>query len=701
MPQANCPKCGMQINMPESVEALRVRCPACRRFFEIPASVPPEIETPAESEKEPTQQQEELPARSRSASIIAAVTVAGVLLVALLLYLATRTSSNTAPQDDSVATASQDPSPKPKSPTTPKPAKRPVDAGAATASTDRASDAESGKSVPDTPKKRPTQPKPKPKAMSPDELFARAAPAVVRVEVRDADLRMIGFGSAFFVSADGLLVTNYHVIENANFASIRMGDKTTLFVEGIAAFNAKADLALLKVNTKGQAFLTLNSGQPPKVGVKVYAIGSPKGLENTFSDGMISGHREQNGVKMIQISVPISRGSSGGPLLTADGKVVGVTTSGFLSGQNLNFAVQASQVAELIKKKGKLQPLASAGGKRLNKSASEELDKAWKAMAKKDWAGAAKILTALRAAHKDNPVVWFSLGYLHGTLGNSEIAIQQYRTAISLQPNYAMAYYNMGVNYDRLKQYTKSIAAYKNCIALRPDFTKAYYYTGVAHWFLEEHTEAIAAFRKTVAIKPNHAEAYRAMGGIYRSMKQHQNALSAYRKALAINPKDAKVHCYIGWSYAGLEKHSEAIAAYKKAIAIDLDYAQAYYSMGLSYGHMKQDSKAVAAYKKAIVVKPDYAVAYYSMGVVCDRLAGASDAYRRIRVMQLRQQSGQRIDTVAFVKYMAEYKRQNEVAITAYWQYIRLDPTGTMVYSAKAAIRRIQNEEALVSGQRR
>ena len=527
--------------------------------------------------------------------------------------------------------------------------------------------------------------------MSPEDLFARASPSVVRIEVRDAGFRRIGLGSAFFVSSDGLLVTNYHVIEKAKFASIRMGNQTTLFVDGIAAVNAKADLALLKVNVKGQAFLTLDSGQPPKVGVKVYAIGSPKGLENTFSDGMISGHREHNGVKMIQISVPISRGSSGGPLLTGDGKVVGVTTSGFLSGQNLNFAVQASQVAELINKKGKLQPLASAGGKRLNKSASEELDKAWKAMAKKDWAGAAKILTALRAAHKDNPVVWFSLGYLHGTLGNSEIAIEQYRTAIALQPNYAIAYYNMGINYDNLKQYARAVAAYKKAIALRPDFSMAYYNTGFAHWFLGEHDEALAAFRKTIAIQPSHAGAYRANGSVHRSMKQYRSALSAYKKSLIVSPNDAKTYCYMGWSHDYLKEHTAAIAAYEKAIAIDPGYAQAYYSMGIAYERLGQDVKAVAACRKAVAAKPDYALAYYSMGAAYDRLAAASDAYRRLRVMQDRHKAGRRIDRTAFAKYLAEYRRQNGLAITAYGQYISLEPTGTMVYSAKAAIRRIQN----------
>jgi len=527
--------------------------------------------------------------------------------------------------------------------------------------------------------------------MSPEELFATAAPSVVRVEVRDAGLRLIGFGSAFFVSSDGLLVTNYHVIEKAMFASVRLGNKTTLFVDGIASINPDADLALLKVNVKNQAYLTLDSGQPPNVGVKVYAIGNPQGLENTFSDGMVSGYREYKaGVKIMQISVPISHGSSGGPLLTGDGKVVGVTTSGLVTGQNLNFAIQAAQVAELVRKKGKLQSLSSAGGKRLDKSASDELDKVWKAMDNKDWAGAAKILTALRDTDKDNPIVWFSLGYMHGTLGNHEIAIQQYRKAIDLQPNYVMAHYNIGINYDYLKEYAKAIASYKRAIALRPGYARAYYHTGLAHCSLKEYEEALAAFRKTVAIEPKNSAAHKAIGSVYRSLKQYRSALSAYRTALALRPNDAQIHCYMGWSYDYLKEYANAIVAYEKAIALDPNHAQTYLSMGVSYESMRQDSKAVAAYRKAVAVKSDYSLAYYRMGCVYERIANASDARRRLDVMLARHEAGKRIDRAAVTKYLAEYRRQQDLAVVSYSQYLRLEPTGTLATAARAAIRRIQ-----------
>ncbi len=218
------------------------------------------------------------------------------------------------------------------------------------------------------------EPASKPAVMSPEELFAKTSPAVVRVVVRDKDSKVISFGSGFFISADGLLITNYHVIKDAKFASVLLSNNATLFVDGVAATDAKADLALLKVNGKDLPHLTIAGEKPPKVGAKVYAIGNPQGLTNTLSEGMVSGLRKiKDGLSLIQTTAPISKGSSGGPLLTLNGKVVGVTSAYLAGGQNLNFAVPAEKIAALLKKRGKLQTLASAGGGRLEPSGTDAL----------------------------------------------------------------------------------------------------------------------------------------------------------------------------------------------------------------------------------------------------------------------------------------------------------------------------------------
>ncbi len=367
-----------------------------------------------------------------------------------------------------------------------------------------------------------------PPPLSPADLFAKASPAVVRVVVRDKDYKVVGMGSGFFVSADGLLVTNYHVIKGAAFATVRLSNNATLFVNGVAATDPDADLALLKVNGADLPFLTVSVGHPPTVGVRVYAIGNPKGLTNTLSEGLISGLRKVGSqLRAIQTTAPISRGSSGGPLLAASGEVVGVTSAYIISGQNLNFAVPAGEVTRLLRKPGKLQTLASAGGTRLDQAESAELDKAWVAIFKEDWSAATKILIRLRKTQRDNPVVWYSLAYLHSELGNHDIAVDNYMQAIALKPDYADAYHNMGFAYNNMKRHAEAIAAYKKGIALKPDRAETYFNMGAAYGDMGRHAEEIAAYKKAIALKPDHAKAYFNMGAAHATLGRHAHAMAA------------------------------------------------------------------------------------------------------------------------------------------------------------------------------
>jgi hypothetical protein len=184
--------------------------------------------------------------------------------------------------------------------------------------------------------------------MAPDQLFARASPAVVRVVVRDKDGRTYGSGSGFVIGQGGMIATNYHVVEGASLADVLFADGRKAQCSVAVAADEAADLVLLQPSPRVIVPPLELAGDPPPVGTKVYAIGSPLGLSNTLSDGLVSGHRQLNGTPVIQTSAPISPGSSGGPLLTADGRVVGVTTAGARGGQNLNFAVTAGHVRRLV-----------------------------------------------------------------------------------------------------------------------------------------------------------------------------------------------------------------------------------------------------------------------------------------------------------------------------------------------------------------
>lgn len=204
------------------------------------------------------------------------------------------------------------------------------DSGAATA---QSTVAQSSASATLKPSATQSTPQPSPE-LSTEELFKLASPSVVLVEVFNATGERYGTGSGF-VAADGAIVTNYHVIRGAYSANVHLQDGSTMPVQGVFGFDPNRDVAVVKASNVAAKPLTIGDSEKLQVGDKVIAIGSPLAIQNTLSDGLVSGIR--NG--LIQTSTPISPGSSGGPLFNTHGEVVGVAVAQVIGAQNINFAV--------------------------------------------------------------------------------------------------------------------------------------------------------------------------------------------------------------------------------------------------------------------------------------------------------------------------------------------------------------------------
>ena len=163
-------------------------------------------------------------------------------------------------------------------------------------------------------------------------------------------------GSGFFVGTN-MIATNYHVIEGATKAICYVNGSSTQYkIEGYLALNKSADLIILKVTGLNRESIkfTTDSVFP---GDKIYAIGSPKGLQATISDGIVSGLRDFDGHKLIQITAPISPGSSGGPVLNSKGELIGISVGQLKDGQNLNFAIPISYIQILKTQLLAVQPI--------------------------------------------------------------------------------------------------------------------------------------------------------------------------------------------------------------------------------------------------------------------------------------------------------------------------------------------------------
>jgi S1-C subfamily serine protease len=180
----------------------------------------------------------------------------------------------------------------------------------------------------------------------PEQLFERLAPSVWTVETYDSDRKPVGLGSAVVVGP-GSLVTNCHVLAKAS--RVIVARENVSYGATLEHPDPERDLCMLKVRNFTAPPVTIGNVDDLKVGARVYAIGSPRGLEQTISDGLLSGVRRSSSgdFAALQITVPISPGSSGGGLFDAYGRLVGITTFGFKESQNLNFALPASWIAEI------------------------------------------------------------------------------------------------------------------------------------------------------------------------------------------------------------------------------------------------------------------------------------------------------------------------------------------------------------------
>ena len=562
-----CPHCGHKFREKQSVLGQAVPCPKCGQSLKVESGPAisneamfartSSVEMPLPAKK-PSQEEEidrePSPWRNPAVWLAFATVLALVVIFVVVTYRpssapAPTAGSATAPPKTPAAAPAMVPSPESQASAPPvgstvplpsqaaQPERQPAPASAPAASSAPAS--------PSVPPSAPKTPAPLPMdaraALSAEELFKRASPAVVRIVVRDEKFKEIGLGSGFFVSSDGILVTNYHVVAKARFATVVLPSEATLFVEGVLALDEQSDLAVLKVNGKDLPTLNLLArGETPAVGARIYAIGNPVGLSNTLSDGLVSGLRSlEPGLAVLQMTAPISPGSSGGPVLDTSARVVGVATLGSREGiQNLNFAVPAEKVHDILAKarENKPVPLKSAGGRPLSGQAGRDIQEAMQAVGEERWSDAVRILQGLRQTEPSNPQVWCVLGLLHTQLGNYDLALEAFREAVRLAPDLAIGHFGMGYAYQSQKRYAESVAAFQTAIRLSPDFWPAHTGLAMSLYEMRRYAESAAACTDAIRLRPDEAQPYHTLALNHLAMGDRVKAIEIYQTLLQLNP---------------------------------------------------------------------------------------------------------------------------------------------------------------------
>ena len=196
-------------------------------------------------------------------------------------------------------------------------------------------------------------------AQTAQEIAKKAFKSTVLIVMEDNSGQPMSLGSGFFVR-NGEIVSNLHAVKGASRGYVKIiGQKPKYNIDGITNIDQKRDLVILKVSAGKNSTLSIGDSDKIEVGESVFAVGNPEGLEGTFSQGIVSSIREVGSDKLLQITAPISPGSSGGPILNSKGEVIGVSVATYREGQNLNFAIPSNYFKSLLLTSNKLASLES------------------------------------------------------------------------------------------------------------------------------------------------------------------------------------------------------------------------------------------------------------------------------------------------------------------------------------------------------
>ena len=291
--------------------------------------------------------------------------------------------------------------------------------------------------------------------LTPDQVFNKVKDSIVVVKTLDAQGKVKGQGSGVLLPS-GKIATNCRVVEGV--ASYQVGRGKQLVRATLYAEDADRDICLL--NAKGLTGKPAQLGKAAglKVGVPVYAVGAPQGLEFSLSAGIVAQLRG-GPPPLIQTTAAISPGSSGGGLFDEEGRLVGLTTLYLEGEQSLNFAMPVEWI-------GEVKPGRKMVAKSQNQS--EWLKRAAILEDGKDWQGLMDWCRKWTESEPKNAGPWFRLGIAYDELKRYDDAIEAYRQAIRINPEDADTWYNLGLLYYDLGNHTAALDAVRELRRLDP-----------------------------------------------------------------------------------------------------------------------------------------------------------------------------------------------------------------------------------------
>ena len=425
--------------------------------------------------------------------------------------------------------------------------------------------------------------------------------AVVTVINYDVDGNVSSVGSGFFISSSGILLTSRHVLEGAYGADIRTADGTSYPVTAVLSTSPVVDLIKVRVEIPGDRIAPVRPAvRAPAVADRVFVVGSPMGLEQTVSEGIVSAIREMpTGGRVLQLTAPISPGSSGGPVFNRQGEAVGVVTFQAARGQNLNFAISIDSLDTLPENAAE-QSVAEwtiHRSRRTPALAASLCNRGARLSIQGEYEAALDYFKRAAETNPDDPEAWFGLGSCYVGLDRPDDAIRAYRRPIEKDPDNALAHFILAMYYKAVGQFDDEVAALSEVIRIDPANIQARFELGRAYGELARPEDQIHTLEKILDERPDHIPALIGLGAALAENGRPDEALQLLNRAHDLEPGNPMIHYNMGVMYNHLDRPADAAAAYIRAIRLSPRMAPAHYNLGLTYLAQGKPKRALDQYE--------------------------------------------------------------------------------------------------------
>lgn len=413
------------------------------------------------------------------------------------------------------------------------------------------------------------------------ELIQRARQAVVTVYARGPGGRSQGTG--FFVTPDGKVLTNEHVVKEAQSLSVVLPDGTTVASVRLLYANRDWDVAVLSVEPQQAAAYISLSDRLPQPGDRIFIIGSPLGLTQSVSDGIVSAIRELSQDRaLVQITAPISRGSSGSPVINEHGQAVGIATFNISTGQNLNFAISTLAISRIL-------------------------------------GATASVVSSPEAVPLSTP---------------SDSGLRETLAKLRENPLDPEIYRSLAKTFERCNRLDRAIESLHICLALNPASASDYRYLADLYQKAGRRRDAVSAIENGIQNNPHDMSLKYRLAFILLSSEKLEDLVRAaevYREIIR-QKNDPNAHSGLAAALRKLGRTSDAAQVYKRLIETDPNSRNAYYELSV----LLENREAQRVFSDYAVRFPEIAYIKYILGKL---LVNGGNKPEAIRIYdQLRKQ---------------------------------------------------------------